>query len=267
MLAAAPLMKTPVSFPSGPVPWMLVPMKLPSTRLLVAPEPRIWTPTPLPAALLLPEMTLIALGVVPPIVFPRAVDEHTDKVGHGGFAGRVGADVVALHQVGDRVAAADLDAGCTVAREDVAEHGRGPADRVAGCGVQEDAVASISQGKAAEDVGTDKVSDDEASQERSPTRRRLNAADGNAVLPVARDDVAGQGREATDRIPCGTSDRDAVAPVAQGPLTRDVGANEVAQHQVARRSGQRDRDAILAVARDDIVGPGQGQPDDIVAHW
>ena len=58
-VSPTPSRLTPVEFPRAAVPWMSVPMRLPWTRFLA--PPLMLTPLPLP------EMTLRASGVVPPI--------------------------------------------------------------------------------------------------------------------------------------------------------------------------------------------------------
>ena len=69
----------------------------------------------------LPEMTLRPGRRPADRVAGRAVEEDAAQgVAHGGGAAGVGADEVALHHVAPGLGADDLDAGCPVARDDVA---------------------------------------------------------------------------------------------------------------------------------------------------
>ena len=76
---------------------------------------------------------LRSADVDPPIVLPAAGEEqHTVAgIGHGVFAGRVGADQVAFDDIAGRGRRCKRDAVPRVARDHITQARAGPADRVA----------------------------------------------------------------------------------------------------------------------------------------
>src|SRR5262249_35718380 len=60
------------------------------------------------------------------------------------------------------------------------------------------------------------------------------------------------------------TDLDAVAAVAEVGGASGVGADEVAQHHVARRAVTEEQHAVAPVAGDDVAGPGDTAPDRVV---
>src|SRR5262249_44054598 len=172
-----------------------------------------------------------------------------------GGAVRGGADQVALDGDG-RGRAADLDAVAVVA----ADHVAGVGDRAADghlVGVDDvDAVLGVAQVGGAVDVGPDEVALDLVA--------RAGAVDPDAVAGVARDDVAGAHRGAADGVGVGAAvDADAEA-VGDGGGAGDVGADEVARHDVVVGGVAADLDAGAGVAADDVA-VGRGRAADGVA--
>ena len=142
----------------------------------------------------------------------------------GTLARGVGADPVALHRVGRREAAEDVDTGRGVARDEVAL--TGAADQVALSPVDEDADAVVQrrQTVAQRDlpcpVGADRAAEDAVAP-------GAGSGDLNAALCIARDQVG------LDEVVGRALDRDSESRVGQhrGPL--HDGADRIAQENVA----------------------------------
>ena len=120
----------------------------------------------------------------------------------------------------------------------------------------------------AQGVGARDISADEVAQHLVVIRTVL---DRNAVAPVAGDNVAGAGHPDDGRRPADDviarapmEDAHAIAVISQGVRTGDIGANEVALHQVLTCPGF-DRNA-LTVARDDVAGAGHRPPDRVIVR-
>ena len=138
------------------------------------------------------------------------------------------ADVVALHAVATRGAAADLDAVRTVARDHVACRGRAATHRGGLAAGQEDAHAGVAQRRRAAGVQAHDVA----------LHSGCHAAtDVDATAIVARHQVAGAGRRAADGDGAAVVHVQAVAGVAQVNGARDVGADLVALHRHRSRGG------------------------------
>src|SRR5207245_8430724 len=95
--------------------------------------------------------------------------------------------------------------------------------------------------------------------------------DRHAVAPIAGDNVAGAGHPDDGRRPADDviarapmEDAHAIAVISQGVRTGDIGANEVALHQVLTCPGF-DRNA-LTVARDDVAGTGHRPPERVIVR-
>ena len=99
---------------------------------------------------------------------------------------------------------------------------------------------------------------------------RARAFDDDAVPTVAGDDVPRRDTGTANRIARCAGDDNPVAGVAKVELPGCVGADEVALHEVARRTAVRtkDDDAKVAVSRDEVARAGYRPADGIVLiHW
>src|SRR5262249_3397785 len=74
---------------------------------------------------------------------------------------------------------------------------------------------------------------------------------------VVGDDVAGRGRRPANRVYGGVVDQDSVLAVAQSLQAGDIGADQVALHQIAHGTapGAIDQYTIAEVAGDEVAGP------------
>ena len=177
-------------------------------------------------------------------------------------AAGVGPDKVPLNRlagdgVGGVVRVVDGNAGGRVARDEVAGRGAGPADEAVRPGVDHDAVL-LAEGDGAGRVEADDVALDDG------VRRAGRGARGghrDAVLPVARDDVARSGDVAADGVAGGVLEEDAGgAELDQAAGAGQVGADVVALDDVAGRSGV-DEDLRRAVRGHDVARCGVGPAD------
>ena len=85
------------------------------------------------------------------------------------------------------------------------------------------------------------------------------------AVGVDRNEVAGPGRGAADRVAIREAELDAVARVDNGLGAGVVGADVVAQHQVACRAAPEDREAVTDVARKEIARR-QRRPDHVAGY-
>ena len=111
----------------------------------------------------------------------------------------------------------------------------------------------VGQGVRPRDVGADEVPLD---------RVAVGVVGDEDAGPVARDEVAGPGRRAADRVARrAVADADALA-VGQGDRPGRVRADEVAlRHAVVRPA---ELDAVAGHAADHVAGPGDGPADRVV---
>src|SRR5438045_3061499 len=79
--------------------------------------------------------------------------------------------------------------------------------------------------------------------------------------PVPRDEVAGTGRRATERVAGGAGGDQHAGAVGDRGGAGGIGAEEVARDDVAHRARAIDLDARPDVARDDVRG-ARGRPAD-----
>src|SRR5262249_27369915 len=179
-------------------------------------------------------------------------------VAQGARAGGVGADVVALHHIIGGVHVPEHDARLAVGGDDVPRRGGAAADDVAARPLGEpDARAPVAQGAVAHAGGADVIALDDVTG-------RAAVEDGDAAPGVARDEVAGLGGEAADRVVAGpVADPDAVLLIREGDGAVVVGADEVVLHGVETRAGVGEHDALIAVAGDEVP-PAEGAEADAV---
>ncbi len=90
------------------------------------------------------------------------------------------------------------------------------------------------------------------------------AGDINAPLGVARNDVAGAGRRAADRVEQRVVKGDAVAAVAQGERAGGIGAEIIALNDIV--AGRVDFDAVAAEAIDREASDHALPPGDASVH-
>src|SRR5438132_1444158 len=179
-----------------------------------------------------------------------AGDEHTEaRVGDGRGAVLVRTDVVALDDV---VAAKNVDAVAMIAGDHVACTAHGTADGVAGGAVKHGyAAEGVTERGGTVDVGADVISLHDVADGRRPDNADTFPA-------VARKNITRLGDRATDSIARSILNIDAAIAVAQRDRARDVGADEVALHQVVGGAGP-DTDAFeVGIAGDDIAGARRG---------
>ena len=121
----------------------------------------------------------------------------------------------------------------------------------------------IAQGFGASDVGADEVTLDRVVRCVRWTR---DSCDRDAEAVITRDDVSGLGRRSANCVVRRVGDRDAVGAIAQEGSSIAIGADVVAQNQVARRTPFKE-DTVKGVARDDIVCTGSDPPIVLPEAW
>ena len=160
-----------------------------------------------------------------------------------GLTGETLADRVRLEDVAGRPGAAEGDPFDGVGGDDVGE------DLVPGRTVDHDPVVTIAERQGAVDVGADLVPLDDVAG-----RGRAEKLD--PVGRVARDHVARAHDRPADRVARGVQDVDArprgARAVGDRPHPGRVGADQVADDEVAGGPGARDRHADRDVARDQV---------------
>src|SRR5207302_1475035 len=112
----------------------------------------------------------------------------------------------------------------------------------------------VGQGGGPVDVGADLVAGDG----RAAAQVGLDPA----AVAVARDEVAGAGHVAADRVVRGLVDVDAVIPGRQGGVAVLGRADDVADDVVPGGLGADDLDPV-EVGRDDVGGPGRSPADGV----
>src|SRR5262249_26237592 len=112
-------------------------------------------------------------------------------------------------------------------------------------------------------VSADVVALDHVARGRPGVPEEVGGVGDVNAVPVARDDVAGPGRRAADRVVAGADDLDAIKQVAQRGTAGDVGA-DVIPLDLHPRGAVVDQDgAQPAVAADDVAGAGGAAADRI----
>ena len=163
----------------------------------------------------------------------------TDTIPKGQRPGDIGADEVTLHD--KPVGAIHLYSRVGVSGNEVACPRRGTADRVVAGALRGNHADLIRQWAGTCHVGTDEVSLDDVLV-------GARAKEQDTAADVARDDVAGPGGGAADRVVLPGSPEgeiDAGAGVAAGQCARHVGADEIALDHVGV---VRDEHAIVGVS-------------------
>ncbi len=234
-----------------------VPMKLPSTTLFAVPAKPIRTPS-----WRLPEITLRAAAVVPPMVLLWAPIDDVHAVvgvGHGGVARDVGADEVVRDRVAVGAGVADVDAPGLVARDHVVVAGCRVADEVVGgLAVDQHAVLAVAQRGGPVGVDADEVVLDEVLSVSKPVRL--------TPLPVLPEmTFAGPPPRPMKLSLAAEVDGHAVAGVGQGVLSGLIGADVDARDLVRGGHAAGDQDAVAGVVRDDLGGR-RGAADDVVGR-
>src|SRR5207245_9407247 len=91
--------------------------------------------------------------------------------------------------------------------------------------------------------------------------------DGNAVAGVAGDNVRGHGIVTADGVVLGSAlDRHAVGRIGHGGVAEVVGADMIALDDVAIATAIQDRDAVGAVAGDNVAHPERGAANGVVVR-
>ena len=193
---------------------------------------------------------------------PRIVDEYADLVSQSPPTGHVGAEEVASDHVPAADGAGDLDPD-DIARDQVprigraADHAAGQvADLIGGCVVEKHAQILAGWEKRIQGLwdidrpSPVEIRADEVAQDLIASCAPIEEVD--AGRRVSRDDVPQHGQRAADRV-AGHVDQDDPYGVAQGGGAREIGADEVALHQVLLRVLTEDHDPRVGIARDEVA--------------
>src|SRR5208282_2945596 len=155
----------------------------------------------------------------------------------------------------------NCDPVAAVEGDHVAGTGGRAADRVVrGPRVDVNTVKGVAQGIGPPaHIGTDLVA-------RADVLVRPLAADDDAIVVIRRDDVAGAGSRAPDRIAGGSrSEVHPLKSVTEWLGTRDVGTDEVALDEIAGRAYPINGETTLTISGDDVACTG-GRAADRVVH-
>ncbi len=207
-------------------------------------------------------MTLRARAVVPPMVLslaPNSISTPVPCVAQREGARGIDADKVAVNHVIASADAFDVDAVEMTARDDVEVRHRHAADGVA-VGAADDlhAVKSVARASRVRGVDADKIS-------LNKVVRGGAAADIDAILRIPGDGIAGPRRRAADGVVVGAADDlDAVKSVGQTHTARGVDADKISLNKVVRGVAVADINAVVRIARDDVLGGRSCSADRVV---
>ena len=156
-------------------------------------------------------------------------------------------DQVALNHIPGGVG--QQDAAGVIGGDQVAGPGTAPADRIGGRGVEINSFVRIAQGQRAGDIRADGVALDQVSG--GAAGEQLDAR--LPRIAIGGDQVARAEGGAADGVARRAGNAHSRPAVSQPGGPAGDGANQVALHDVVRRTGPIQKDAVLAVAGNQVA--------------